>query len=186
MQNKIAIIGAGNLGISLAKGLVESGVYKPHQFNLSRRRIKKLQDLQSLGYNVFNNNTDAIHDADVIVIAVLPQKINEILEELKATIKPNKLIISLVSGVEIDEISTQLINEVPIIRAMPNTAIAIRESMTCIAIKNKWKDKEEIVKDMFDHDGETDAIIEEKMTSATTMCACGIAVFLRPMRSASQ
>ena len=78
MQNKIAIIGAGNLGISLAKGLVESGVYKPNQFNLSRRRIKKLQDLQSLGYNVFNNNTDAIHGADVIVIAVLPQKINEV------------------------------------------------------------------------------------------------------------
>mgnify|MGYP001158778737 FL=1 len=186
MQNKIAIIGAGNLGISLAKGLVESGVYKPNQFNLSRRRIKKLQDLQSLGYNVFNNNNDAIHGADVIVISVLPQKINEILEELKATIKPNKLIISLVSGVEIDEISTQLINEVPIVRAMPNTAIAIRESMTCIATKNKWKDKLEIVKDMFDHVGETAVIIEEKMTSATALCACGIAFFLRAIRAASQ
>ena len=69
---------------------------------------------------------------------------------------------------------------------MPNTAIAIRESMTCIATKNKWKDKLEIVKDMFDHVGETAVIIEEKMTSATALCACGIAFFLRAIRAASQ
>ena len=69
---------------------------------------------------------------------------------------------------------------------MPNTAIAIRESMTCIATKNKWKDNLEIVKDMFDHVGETAVIIEEKMTSATALCACGIAFFLRAIRAASQ
>ncbi len=186
MQNKIAIIGAGNLGISLAKGLVESGVYKPNQFNLSRRRIKKLEDLKSLGYNVFSSNIDAINNAEIIVLAVLPQKINEVLEDLKPSINSSHLIISLVSGVEIDEIIEQINNDVPIVRAMPNTAIAIRESMTCIATKDKWKNKLEIVIDLFKQVGETAVIIEEKMTSATALCACGIAFFLRAIRAASQ
>ena len=186
MQNKIAIIGAGNLGISLVKGLVESEVYDSSHFNLSRRNIKKIEHLKLLGYNIFSNNIEAINNANIVIIAVLPQKINEVLNEINSSLNQSHLIISLVSGVEIDEIVSQIKNEVPVVRAMPNTAIAIRESMTCIATKNKWQNKLEVVKTLFNHVGETAVIIEEKMTSATALCACGIAFFLRAIRAASQ
>ena len=186
MQNKIAIIGAGNLGISLAKGLVESGVYDSSHFNLSRRNIKKIEHLKPLGYNIFSNNIEAINNANIVIIAVLPQKINEVLNEINSSLNQTHLVISLVSGVEIDDIVAQIKNEVPVVRAMPNTAIAIRESMTCIATKNKWQNKLEVVKTLFNHVGETAVIIEEKMTSATALCACGIAFFLRAIRAASQ
>ena len=186
MQNKIAIIGAGNLGISLAKGLVESGVYDSSHFNLSRRNIKKIEHLKPLGYNIFSNNIEAINNANILIIAVLPQKINEVLNEINSSLNQTHLVISLVSGVEIDDIVAQIKKEVPVVRAMPNTAIAIRESMTCIATKNKWQNKLEVVKTLFNHVGETAVIIEEKMTSATALCACGIAFFLRAIRAASQ
>ena len=88
---------------------------------------------------------------------------------------PQQLIISLVSGVEIKDITKIIGNRNPIVRAMPNTAISIRESMTCITTINKWEEHLKITKEIFDQVGETAIINEEKMTSATALCACGIA-----------
>ena len=186
MEKNIAIIGAGNLGSSLAKGLIDSENYQPNQFKLSRRRIEKLQDLKELGCSISNNNTQTIENSDIIIIGVLPQKINAILEEIKPDIKPHQLIISLVSGVEIKDITNIIGNKNPIVRAMPNTAISIRESMTCITTISKWEEHLTITKKIFDQVGETAIINEEKMTSATALCACGIAFFLRSIRAASQ
>lgn len=186
MEKKIAVIGAGNLGLSLAKGLVESKTYKPNQFNLSRRRIEKLKNLAQVGYKIYNDNVEAIKNANIVVIAVLPQKINDVLDELKGSLNEKHLLISLVSGVEISSIKEIIGSNIPIIRAMPNTAISIRESMTCITTIPKWENHLDVVKDLFNDVGETAIINEEKMTSATALCACGIAFFLRSIRAASQ
>ena len=186
MKNKIAVIGAGNLGISLAKGLVDSQKYQPSDFNLSRRRIEKLQSMKELGYHIFKNNIKAIENSNIIIISVLPQKINAILLEIKPYLHKNQKIISLVSGVEIDDIINVIGNQNAILRAMPNTAISIRESMTCITTLTKWENQLSSTKEIFDLVGETVIINEEKMTSATALCACGIAFFLRSIRAASQ
>ena len=186
MDNKIAIIGAGNLGLSLVKGLVESKKYIPSQFNLSRRRIEKLQNMKDDGFNIFNNNSKAIENSKIIIIGVLPHKINEILSEIKLNLKTDQLIISLVSGVEINDIIKTIGDKTPIVRAMPNTAISIRESMTCITTTHKWEKYINTTKNIFNLVGETAVINEEKMTSATALCACGIAFFLRSIRAASQ
>ena len=69
---------------------------------------------------------------------------------------------------------------------MPNTAIAIRESMTCLATSENWRNRIPEVQEMFELVGETVVINEEQMTSATALCACGIAFFLRAIRAASQ
>ncbi len=186
MNDQITIIGAGNLGLSFARGLVHSGNYKPEQFHLTRRRIKKLEAFETEGYKISINNIKAIDGASIIIIAVLPQKINEVLSELKDHFKKNQLIISVVSGVCINEITNIIGSETPIVRAMPNTAIAILESMTCITTIPEWKEHLSTVEELFEHVGETTIINEEKMTSATALCACGIAFFLRAIRAASQ
>ncbi len=186
MSKKISIIGAGNLGLSLAKGLIDSGNYQPNQLHLSRRRIEKLNSMADNGYQIFKNNINAIQNTSIIILAVLPQKINDVLNELKTNIQENQLVVSLVSGVEISQISNKIGPNVPIIRAMPNTAISIRESMTCITTTTKWKEHIGPIKELFELVGETSIINEEKMTSATALCACGIAFFLRAIRAASQ
>ncbi|MBI2279796.1 MAG: pyrroline-5-carboxylate reductase [Bacteroidetes bacterium] len=185
-KTKITVIGAGNLGSSLVKGLVESGKFQPAQFTLARRNTIKLDLWREDGAHVTANNVEAVKTADIIFLAVLPQKVNEVLKELKGKLKPNQLLISLVTGIKVIEIEQILGNKTPIVRAMPNTAISIRESMTCIATTPQWQGYIPQTQNLFELVGETAVINEEQMTSATALCACGIAFFLRAIRAASQ
>jgi pyrroline-5-carboxylate reductase len=182
---KITIIGGGNLGSSIAKGLVDAGK-KPCDITITRRQTEKLSDLKKSGIKVNSDNISAIKNADVIILCVLPQKVNEVLEEIKSSVQKNQLIISTVSGITIEEIRSRIKVKAEIVRAMPNTAIAIRESMTCIAGKNKNSEAVKTTKNIFGDLGKVIVINEDQMTSATALCACGIAFFLRAVRAASQ
>lgn len=188
MQNsKIAILGSGNIGLSLAKGLVKAGIFEPSQITLTRRNLSTLQPLQDEGFNISNNNFKAAQNADIIVVAVLPQQLNKLLEEIAPAVDANRhFIISVISGVSCNDIRKHLNSKVQVVRAMPNTAIAIAQSMTCIASDNASAENMEFVKSMFDTVGVSIEINEELMTSATALCACGIAFFLRSIRAASQ
>lgn len=186
MESQITIVGAGNLGTSLVKGLIDSGNYQPSDFTLTRRNTAKLLGLKEKGFAVTANNIKGIEGSNVIFLAVLPQKVDVVLKEISRSINSNQLIISLVSGVKVKDIQFILGDDIPIVRAMPNTAISIRESMTCIATNDKWSARIPEVKEMFELVGETVVINEEQMISATALCACGIAFFLRAIRAASQ
>jgi pyrroline-5-carboxylate reductase len=186
VETKIAIIGAGNLGLSLVTGLVDSGIYSPSNFILSRRDLSKLEDYKSKGFTVTSDNIEAVKSANIVIFAVLPQKIDVVLAEIATVLNANQLVIPLVSGVKVKDIQRIIGVDKPIVRAMPNTAIAIRESMTCIATSDDWKNRIPEVTEMFELVGETVVINEEQMTSATALCACGIAFFLRAIRAASQ
>ncbi|HAL81343.1 MAG TPA: pyrroline-5-carboxylate reductase [Mucilaginibacter sp.] len=186
-QQHIAILGSGNIGLSLAKGLVKAGICKPQQISLTRRNVSALSALAEAGYYTTDNNLKAVRKADFIVLAVLPQQLNKLLEEIKPAIKSEKqLLISVVSGVTCEDIRKQLDLNVQVIRAMPNTAIAIGQSMTCIATDTGTTKNINYVKSLFETVGVTIQINEELMTSATALCACGIAFFLRSIRAASQ
>ncbi|MEO6851558.1 MAG: NAD(P)-binding domain-containing protein, partial [Mucilaginibacter sp.] len=186
-EQSIAILGSGNIGLSLAKGLVKAGIYKPSQITLTRRNISALAPLAEEGFITTVSNSDAVKNADIVVIAVLPQQLNKLLNEIKPAIKKLKhLLISVVSGVTCQDIRLQIGQQIQVVRAMPNTAIAIGQSMTCIATDNASAENTELVKSLFDTVGVTIQINEELMTSATALCACGIAFFLRSIRAASQ
>lgn len=182
-----AILGAGNIGCSIAEGLASAGIFKPEQIWLTRRRVEKLNDYASRGYQVTDDNTEAIRNTDIIIVSVEPHQLDDLLSELKPALNPKKhLVISIVSGATINTITRQLPVGIPVSRAMPNTAIAIRESMTCICSESTNPKAIEITKAIFDTVGHTQVIREEQMTSATALCACGIAFFLRAIRAASQ
>ena len=185
-NKNIAIVGAGNLGTSLVNGLIESNNFSATNFSLSRRKTTSLSSFNEKGCYVTKNNREAVKNADIVVLAVLPQKIDEVLEEIASSLNQNQLIISLVTGVKVKEIQAQMGENIPIVRAMPNTAIAIRESMTCISTSHQWKEHIPIVQEIFEQVGETVIINEDQMTSATALCACGVAFFLRAIRAATQ
>ncbi|RYY35933.1 MAG: pyrroline-5-carboxylate reductase [Sphingobacteriaceae bacterium] len=183
----IAILGSGNIGLSLAKGLVRANICTPGQVILTRRNIETLEPYEAQGYQTTTANIKAVKKADIVVLAVLPQQLNKLLDEIKPAIKSEKqLLISVISGVSCEDIRRQLDVSVQVIRAMPNTAIAIAQSMTCIATDNGTPKNINLVKSLFNTVGVTIQINEELMTSATALCACGIAFFLRSIRAASQ
>ena len=184
---RIAIIGSGNIGLSLAKGLVKSGYYGTENITLTRRSIQNLKEQATEGYKVTADNTAAVTEAEIVILAVLPQQLNTVLDEISAVIQPSKhLVISVISGVSCKDIRVKLGESVQVVRAMPNTAISIGQSMTCIASDNAEPKNTEMVTRMFETVGSVVQINEDLMTSATALCACGIAFFLRAIRAASQ
>lgn len=184
---QIAILGSGNIGLSLAKGLVKAGRYQPQQITLTRRNVAALAPLAADGYQTTANNLDAVHGAHIVVLAVLPQQLNKLLDEIKPAMQPDKqLFISVISGVACQDIRQHTGLDVQVVRAMPNTAIAIGQSMTCLATDKASTDNMALAKSLFDTVGISIQINEELMTSATALCACGIAFFLRSIRAASQ
>jgi len=186
-MNNITIIGSGNIGLSLAKGLVNKAYCQASEITLTRRSLKSLSEEAAKGFKVSDNNKVAIYDANVIVLAVLPQQLKKVLEEIAPAVLPEKqIVVSVISGVTCADIRKELGNNVQVIRAMPNTAIAIGQSMTCIASDNASDEQIERVTKMFETVGSVVTINEDLMTSATALCACGIAFFLRSIRAASQ
>jgi len=189
MKNKLklALLGTGSLGASIANGLLLSGQYDSGDIILTRRRAEKLASLKDKGFIVQSDNCSAVKKSEIILIAVEPQQINNILEEIREDIDPEKhIIISVVTGVSIEQIRKKLQKEVSVIRAMPNTAVAIRESMTCIASDGADQRAFDAAANIFNTVGRTLIIDEEDMTAATALGACGIAFFLRAIRAASQ
>lgn len=186
-MSKITIIGGGNIGLSLAKGLVKSGFAPAEDITITRRNVHALVESAALGYAVSSQNAEAIVDADIIVLSILPQQLKSVLEELSPHLIPGQhLLVSVVSSASCADIKSSVGDHINIVRAMPNTAIAIGQSMTCIASDEADEDTLNKVRVMFETVGAAVVIEEDLMTSATALCACGIAFFLRFIRAASQ
>ena len=185
--NNIAILGGGNIGLSIAKGLQNSGLCEVKNIHITRRRSDLLDEQRKSGFKVSSNNNEAVSTSEVIIIAVQPQQLNDLLSEIKDNLNQKKhLIISVVSGASIKAIKAHIGNGVEVIRVMPNTAIAIQESMTCISADSKNSQSLKVAEEIFNQVGKTLVIDEELMIPATALCACGIAFFLRAIRAASQ
>src|SRR3990172_10398920 len=183
----IAILGGGNIGLSIAKGLQNSNLYNAKNIYITRRRIDILDEYKDLGFKVSSDNIEAVNNSEVIIIAVQPQQLNELLSEITAALNSEKhIIISVVSGASVKAIKNHLGKDIEVVRVMPNTAIAIQESMTCISADNKNSEALQVAGAIFSQVGKTLVIDEELMIPATALCACGIAFFLRSIRAASQ
>lgn len=186
-RKKIAIIGGGNMGVALANGIVASGLHRANDITLTRRNLRSLESLAQEGFHVTSNNEAAVAGADIIILSILPQQLNGVLDAIAPVVDPKRhLFVSIVTGVKVADIIQRVGKEVQVIRAMPNTAIAIRESMTCIAGSMATEENQALVRQIFQAVGDTVEIEEELMTSATALCACGIAFFLRSIRAATQ
>lgn len=184
---RTAILGSGNIGMSLAKGLVKADYCKPEDITLTRRTVQHLESVLAHGFRVSTDNYDAVANASIIILAVLPQQLDNLLKQIDGAIDPTKhLVISVISGVSCADIRAKLGNGVQVVRAMPNTAIAIGESMTCVASDNAANENIAEVVKMFETVGSVIKINEDLMTAATALCACGVAFFLRAIRAASQ
>jgi pyrroline-5-carboxylate reductase len=186
-MEKLAIIGTGNLGASIALGLTDSGLYKAGDITLTRREAERLASFKEKNFIVTSDNCEAVKNSVIIIIAVEPQQIDGVLDEIAPCLIAGKhLVISVITGVTIKQITNRLNKDVDIVRAMPNTAIAIRQSMTCLATESNNSTAMSRAIEIFDTVGKSMVIDEELMGSATALAACGLAFFMRAIRAASQ
>jgi pyrroline-5-carboxylate reductase len=186
-EKKIAIIGGGNLGAAIAEGLIKSQFVSPQSITVTRRNTEALSHLKALGVTTTSDNASAIQSSDVIIVALKPYNVKEVLGTLKENFdSSHHIVISVVTGVYLKDLAGIVDHGVPIFRAMPNTAIAIQESVTCLCHQGASAEQIKYVTDLFDQLGITIAIDEKLMDAATVLGACGIAYALRFIRAATQ
>lgn len=186
MKN-IAIIGGGNLGAAIAEGLIKSNFIKAKNITVTRRNTAPLEYLGKQGVNITSDNETAVRENDVIIVAVKPYNVRDVLKGLKHCFNPKKhILVSVITGVSITDLNGIVDHGVPIFRAMPNTAIAIQESVTCLCSVGANKKQVSYVTHLFNQLGITIPIDEKLMDAATVLGACGIAYALRFIRAATQ
>lgn len=127
----IAILGAGNMGTAFAKGLM-AHFRDPDGSALSlilSDRPERHEALKGLQVKVTSRNVDAVHSADVVILAVKPTDISQLCQEIAGRLRDHALVISLAAGVRLQTISEAL-SSAAVVRVMPNLLAAIGESMS--------------------------------------------------------
>jgi pyrroline-5-carboxylate reductase len=184
MSRKIAIIGGGNLGTAIAEGLVSSNFALPSDIIVTKRDLSTLQSLKDKGVGISDNNSEAVDFADVVILAVKPFQIKEVVIGIKNNlIEGRHSMVSVVTGIFISDLQSFINKNIPVFRAMPNTAIAIQQSITCICSVNASEQDEDYVRAMFDQLGKTVVIDEKLMDASTVLGACGTAFAMRYIRA---
>lgn len=186
IDKRIAIIGCGNLGLSILNGLLGKQL-PPENITATRRNVHLLDHLKDTGVELSDDNIGAVRDAEVIVVALKPYTILEVLSELKPHLDPDShVLISLATGITLEELQQAVGDDITLFRAMPNTGADVGMSMTCICSNSEDEKATGLVRACFDAIGETVLIDESLMDAATVLGACGIAYVLRFIRGMIQ
>ena len=128
---KVAIIGAGNLGLSIAKGILHSN--GATSMYLTKRNTKQIAHFEKYGNDtVTADNRAAVSDSDILIFAVQPGHFEAILYDIKDLLTEKHVVISTITGFSIAKIEAIIGADNYVIRSMPNTAISVGKSMTCI------------------------------------------------------
>ncbi|MEY8869594.1 pyrroline-5-carboxylate reductase [Meridianimaribacter flavus] len=182
---KIAIIGTGNLGKSIAKGLITNNAITT--LYLTKRNLENISKFD--GYKNVTITTDnmlAVQQSDILIFAVQPAHFESILKDIKPFLTEKHVVISTITGYTIPKIEAQIGTDQFIIRAMPNTAIAVGKSMTCLCSNLQGEKRIKIAQAIFNRLGHSLVIPEAKMQAATVVCASGIAFWMRLIRATTQ
>ena len=180
---KIAIIGGGNLGTAIALGLIKSEFIPAQQITVTKRNTNTLVGLEAIGVKISTDNLDAVKNSDTIILAIKPFQIKEVLELIAPALSEKHLLISVVTGVSLEDMKSVVKKNIPMFRAMPNTAIAIQQSITCISSHGTTEDDKKYVNDIFNQLGKIAIIDEKLMNAATVLGACGTAYAMRYIRA---
>lgn len=181
------------MGGALARGLAQSSIISTSRIYVSNPSTPKLEVLKTEfpEINVTTNNCEAATAADMIVLAIKPWKVVEVLDEIKPHLDyTRQTIASMVGGLGIAELSKWLDNGSCVLPAtyliIPNTAIATRSSMTFIASARSTDERDSLIMDIFNELGEAMLVDEGLIPAATSLASCGIAYALRYVRAAME
>lgn len=189
---KVGIIGAGNMGGAIARGLAAGSKVKASDITVCCPVQKELDVLKSFNeeINTSIDNEAAVTGTDVIIAVVKPWLLDSVLTPLMSKVDfEHQIIVSVVAGMTTEhlaELAKDYCNAPTVMCAMPNTAASVHESMTFLCAKNATPEQIEAVKSIFDELGVTMVIEERLMGAGMALASCGIAYALRYIRAAME
>lgn len=170
----IAIIGTGNMGEALIKGILQAGLISKENLIASDIDKQKLTSLQqTTGIRIAESNLEAITDAEIIILSIKPQIIGNVLNEIAPHIS-SKILISIAAGITIKFIEERLGKEIAIIRAMPNTPCLIGAGISALSAGKRVDDS--VMKKahaIFESVGKVVIVEEKLMDAVTAISGCG-------------
>ena len=181
MNKKVGILGSGNMGEALIRGLLNGHVCKPDQILCSDTRPEQLKALQkAYGVNGTSDNTEVVKKSEVIILSVKPQMMREVIEGVAHHLDLSKLVISIAAGVSLEAIEACAKKELRLIRVMPNICVSVREGVSAISRgKHCTEEDGTIAKTIFDSVGRSLFIGENLLDAVTGLSGSGPAyVFL--------
>ncbi|MDR2232060.1 MAG: pyrroline-5-carboxylate reductase [Tannerella sp.] len=181
---KISIIGAGSIGSALCTGLLREGSSRPADITLTDVVEDFLEPFAVQGVMTMHDNIAAVKDADIIILCIKPLHAAKIIEDIKPSLKAEALLVSFVAGLSLEKLS-RLAGKRALFRVIPNTAIAICQSMSCIVpSENATTEQKDTILQLFSRVGKAILIEESLMDAATVIASCGTAFALRYLRAA--
>ena len=190
---KIAIIGAGNMGGAVARGLAKGSIVPAADIYISNPSTQKLEVLKR-EFPEINTSTDncaVAAAADIVILAIKPWKVVEVVEEIKPRLDyMRQAVASMVGGLGIAQLTEWLDKGDGVLPAtyliIPNTAIATMSSMTFIASARSTAALDAQLLDIFNELGEAMLVDEGLIPAGTSLASCGIAYALRYIRAAME
>lgn len=181
---KITIIGGGNMGGAIAKGLANSN-FTPSQ-NITIINGSKHKEYGA-GINSVVNDYSSVSQSDIVIFAVKPWLMKDVLEKCATQLKNEKqLLVSVAASISLDNLAEWIGTNHPLFRVMPNTAIAQRQSMTFISSMNANTEQIGLVTKLFEKLGKVELIEEKLFSAATALSGCGIAYAFRYIRASME
>lgn len=192
-MRKIAIIGAGNMGGAIARGILGGKLSGEYEVRLSNPSAGKLERIKAEFPSAVTtvSNVEAVVGAEIVILAVKPWLVKQVIDEISTSIDVEEVtIVSLAAGISVDDICDMFDNSLQaaysVARAMPNTAIAVGESMTFVCGDRAAKYKIDELNMIFGSMGHSAVIAERMMGGAMALCSCGIAYAMRYVRAATE
>ena len=178
------------MGGAMADGFIKSGAVKPADISVANPTAQKLEHFALQGASVTTDNKTAAEGADIVVIAVKPWLVEQVVNELKPMLNyTRQTIITVAAGISGSQFTAWLKKDDAVPQTfivIPNTAIAVLASMTFIVPVNATADTTAIVKALFDNVGQTMVTDERRLSAGMTLASCGIAYAMRYVRAAAE
>jgi len=180
-NQKIGIIGAGNMGEAIMKGLLTGPyAYKPKDIiisDVSKERLwflKKEYNVKTVSYN-----EEAVESSDIIILAVKPQNMAPVIFETRKFINPDKLVISIAAGIKTSFIEKHLLGKVPVIRVMPNMPALVQKGISAFCAGKHIKSAhKKTVMQILSNIGSVVEVREGQMDAVCAVSGSGPAYFL--------
>ena len=154
---------------------------------LTKRNVAEIKDFEKYGnVTVTTDNAEAVKNSDILIFAVQPGHFEAILYDVKDLLTEKHVVISTITGFSIEKMESIIGADKYIIRSMPNTAISVGKSMTCLCSNDLGKKRIDLAKAIFNRMGHSMEIPETQMQAATVICASGIAFWMRLIRATTQ
>lgn len=174
-NKKLTLLGAGKLGEALISGLIKNSPLKKEDIRLTVGRQESCERVKTkLDMEPTLDNKSAVSGADIIVIAVKPQKMDTILDEISEAVNENQLIVSVAASISTSFINKRLKCKSPVVRAMPNTPMILGAGMTGLC-GGEYARKEhlELAEQIFNCVGKSVFLDESLMDGVTALSASG-------------